>query len=105
MSFANNEAKGSDHCPSSGRRKIRTDHQINVTTQRLTPFPEFFSQGAVGGPLAGTLEGHQALVHQIEGVINQLSSLFRGHGAAGDGTGEGRIIRWRCSREPIPLAM
>jgi hypothetical protein len=44
-------------------------------------------------------------VHQIKGVINQLSSLFRRHGAAGDGTEKSRIIRLRSSKQPIPVEM
>ena len=71
--------------PPSGGRKIRADHQVNMTAERLSPFPEFFSEGPLGGSLAGGFQGHQALMHQIKGVINQLSSLFGGHGAAGDG--------------------
>ena len=70
----------------SGHWKIRTEHQIDVAAEGLAPFPEFFRQSALGCTLAGGFQGHQALMHQIEGVINQLSSLFRGHGAAGDGT-------------------
>jgi hypothetical protein len=56
-----------------------------MTAERLSPFPELFSQSTLGGTLAGRFQGHQALMDQIQGVINQLSSLFGGHGAAGDG--------------------
>jgi hypothetical protein len=31
----------------------------------------------------------QALVHQIEGVVDQLGGLFGGHGSAGDWMGGG----------------
>lgn len=47
-----------------------------MTAEGLTPFAEFFSQGALGSSLAGGFQGHQTLMHQIEGVIDQLSRLF-----------------------------
>ena len=69
----------------SGSREIRADHQIDVAPERLAPFPEFLRQSLLRRPLTGGFESHQSLMHQIKGVINQLSSLFGGHGAAGDG--------------------
>ena len=51
-----------------------------MTTGGMTPLPEFLRQGAMGPPLLILLEFHEALMHQIEGVVDQLGGLFGGHG-------------------------
>lgn len=62
------------------RRKIRTHHQIDVTTGGLAPLAELLQQGP---PRLGQLlliEALQTLVHQIERVVNELGCLFGSHG-------------------------
>lgn len=79
----------------SGVAEPRKHHQINVATGRVAPFAEFSRQGLV---LLGESLGFkilEALMHKIEGVIDQLGGLFGRHDAAG----EGELDRsWRCCK-------
>jgi hypothetical protein len=45
----------------------------------VAPFPEFFRQGALFGLEAAGLQILQPLMHQIEGVVDQLGCLIGGH--------------------------
>lgn len=78
----------------SGIAKPRKHHQINMTTGRLAPFTELRRQGLVLLGKSLGLEILQSLVHQIEGVVDQLGGLFGGHGTAGDGwlIGRGGVV-------------
>jgi hypothetical protein len=64
----------------SGRRKARTDHQIDVPARGMAPLAELIGQGLAGMGLLVGFQLLQALVHEIEGVVDQLGGLFRGHG-------------------------
>ena len=64
----------------SGLRESRANHQIDVPTAGMAPLAELFRKGSVGLGLLLVLQGDQSLMHQIEGVVDQLSGLFRGHG-------------------------
>jgi hypothetical protein len=48
----------------------------------LTPLAELIGEGLLVAPGGAGLEVEKALVHQIEGVIDQLGGLFGGHGGA-----------------------
>jgi len=49
----------------------------------MTPFAELLSQGSVFPGQGAGLEILQTLVNQVEGVVDQLGSLFGGHGGTG----------------------
>jgi hypothetical protein len=52
-----------------------------MTTHRVAPLAELISQGLVF-PLQGeVLQILKPLMHQIQGVVDQLGSLFGGHGS------------------------
>ncbi len=51
----------------------------------LAPLPEFGGQGPVFVIEGLRFQIQQALMHQIEGVVDQLGSLFGGHGIAAMG--------------------
>ena len=54
-----------------------------MTSGRMTPLAELFRQGALGAVLLVLLKLHQTLMHQVQGVVNELGSLFGGHGGTG----------------------
>jgi len=64
----------------SALRQTRAHHQINVATIGVAPLPEFFGQGLVSLGLIALGQQRQPLMHQIQGVVDQLSGLFGGHG-------------------------
>ena len=68
----------------SGPAQTREDHQIDVPTTGLTPLPELGSQSPLLLRKGLGFEVLQALMHQIQGVVDQLGGLFRGHGLGGE---------------------
>ena len=66
----------------SGFGQSGKHHQVDVAAGRLTPFPEFSRQGPVLMVEGLRLQIQQALMHQIERVVDELGSLFGGHGIA-----------------------
>jgi hypothetical protein len=64
----------------------------------MAPLAELLGQGAVCQGLIVMREPLQALMHQIEGVIDQLSSLFKRHGQASGGNAPllSRLTRPKC---------
>jgi hypothetical protein len=69
----------------SGFSESGENHQINVTTGRMAPFPEFFCQSLLFLDERPILKILQPMVHKIKGVIDQLCGLFGGHDAGGGG--------------------
>lgn len=67
----------------SGIGQAGKHHQVDVATGGMAPFAEFLSQGLVVFAEALILEILQALMHLIEGVVNQFGGLFRCHGQMG----------------------
>ena len=63
----------------------RKHHQVDVAAGGLTPFAELSRQGLVLLGKGLGFEILQALMDQIEGVVDQLGGLFGGHGTTGDG--------------------
>ena len=59
-------------------------HQVDVAANGLAPLAELRRQGALLGAQGLGLEGAEALMHQIQRVVDQLGSLFGGHGIGGD---------------------
>ena len=68
----------------SNRRKPRAHHQINVPPQGLAPLAELGRQGLLVALVLGRLQLLEPLVHQIQGVVDQLGSLFGGHRPSGE---------------------
>jgi len=64
----------------SALRQTGAHHQIDVAAIGVAPLPEFFGQGLVGLGLIALGQQRQPLMHQIQGVVDQLSGLFGGHG-------------------------
>ena len=64
----------------------------------MAPLAELLGEGAVRQGLIVMREPLQALMHQIEGVIDQLSSLFKRHGQAKGGNAPllGRLPQPKC---------
>ena len=56
-----------------------------MTAGRMAPLAEFCGQGAVFLAQVSGLEILQSLMHQIEGVVDQLGGLFGGHGRESGG--------------------
>jgi hypothetical protein len=50
-----------------------------MTPNRITPLAELLSQGTLLSGQGQRLQGLKALMHQIEGVVDQLGSLFGRH--------------------------
>ncbi len=69
--------------PGSGIGESGEHHQVDVATGGMAPFAKFLSQGMVVFAEALILEILQALMHLIEGVVNQFGGLFRRHGQIG----------------------
>jgi hypothetical protein len=65
----------------SGTRKPWKHHEIDVPPNGVAPFSEFFRQGLVFMDQGLGFEILKPLMHKIEGVVDQLGSLFRRHGA------------------------
>jgi len=63
----------------TGAGQSGEDHQIDVPTRGVTPFPELLRQGAVFLHQGLGFEILQALVHKIQGVVDELGGLFRRH--------------------------
>ena len=57
----------------------------------MSPFSEFFCQGLVFMDQGLGFQILKPLMHQIEGVVDQLGSLFRRHGADSGGEGLGEL--------------
>jgi hypothetical protein len=66
----------------------RANHQVDVPTAGMAPLAKLLSQGLMGLGLLLMLERDQTLMHQIEGVVDELSGLFGGHGIG-------------CSMDPV----
>ena len=58
-----------------------------MATGRLAPFAEFGRQGLVLLGKGLRLEILEALMHQIQGVVDQLGGLFGSHGTSEEGRG------------------
>ena len=71
----------------SGITEARKHHQIDVATGRVAPFAEFGRQGLVLLGKGLRLEILEALMHQIQGVVDQLGGLFGSHGTSEEGRG------------------
>ena len=71
----------------SGIAEPRKHHQIDVATGRLAPFAEFGRQGLVLLGKGLRLEILEALMHQIQGVVDELGGLFGSHGTSEEGRG------------------
>lgn len=69
----------------SGFSQSGENHQIDVTTCRVTPFPELFCQGLMLLDESLSLKILQPMVHKIKGVVDQLCGLFGGHDAGWGG--------------------
>ena len=76
----------------SGLRETWADHQIDVSAGGMAPLAELIGQGLARVGLLVSFQLLQALVYQIQGVVDQLGSLFRGHGG---------LPVWRCCRGVI----
>ena len=76
----------------SGIAQAGEHHQVDVAAGGLAPFAEFSCEGAVLLGQRLGLKILEALVHQIEGVVDQLGSLFGGHGTAGEGRSSGVAV-------------
>jgi len=63
----------------SNRRKARAHHEINVAPQGLAPLAELGRQSLLVVLVLGRLQMLEPLVHQIQGVVDQLGGLFGGH--------------------------
>ena len=68
----------------SNRRKPRAHHQIDVPPQGLAPLAELSRQGLLIVLVLGRLQLLEPLVHQIQGVVDQLGGLFGGHRPSGE---------------------
>ena len=66
----------------SGFGQSRKHHQVDVAPGGLAPFAEFGRQSLVLMVEGLRLQIQQALMHQIERVVDELGSLFGGHGIA-----------------------
>jgi hypothetical protein len=66
----------------SGLGQPRKHHQVDVATGGLAPFAKFRCQGPVLVVERLRLQILQALMHQIERVVDELGSLFGSHGIA-----------------------
>ena len=55
-------------------------HQIDMAPTGMAPFPKFRRQGPLLGSQGLGLQVLEALVHQVEGGVNQLGRLLGGHG-------------------------
>lgn len=66
----------------SGFGQPRKHHQVDVAADGLAPFAEFRRQGAMLVIKGLRLQILQALMHQIERVVDELGSLFGRHGIA-----------------------
>jgi hypothetical protein len=62
-----------------------------VAIDRVAPFPEFLSQGALLAGQGLGLQSLKPLVHQVQGVVYQLGRLLGGHGGV---SGEWAGCNW-----------
>lgn len=69
-----------------------------MATGGVTPLAELGGQGAVFLAEIVGFEVLETLMHQIEGVVDQLGGLFGGHGGAGGGADTGAGV---CRRVPL----
>lgn len=61
-----------------------------MPTAGLTPFAEFFGKRFVLPALLDSIKGLEPLMHQIQGVVDELGGLFGSHGnTCQKGIGEG----------------
>jgi hypothetical protein len=65
----------------------------------VPPFSEFLCQGLMFMDQGLGFEILKPLMHKIEGVVDQLGSLFRGHGADGGGRGAANSMKTEIGLE------
>jgi hypothetical protein len=65
--------------------QARKHHEIDMAPTGMAPFSKFLSQGPLLGRQRLGLEVLEALVHQIQGVVDELGRLLGGHGSAREG--------------------
>ena len=73
----------------------RENHQIDVAADGMAPFPEFLGESPVLLDQSLGFEILQALMDKIQGVVDELGGLFRGHGLHGKRKGK-EIARKIC---------
>ena len=81
----------------SGAGQPRKHHQIDMATRRMAPFAELRRQGPMLLAERLGFQILQALVDQIQGVVDQLGGLFRGHGTRAVGPFVPAAAKGRCS--------
>jgi hypothetical protein len=64
----------------SGIGQAGKHHQVDVSPHGLAPFTEFGGKGALFMGQGLIFQILQPLMNLIQGVVDQLGCLFRGHG-------------------------
>ena len=59
--------------------QTRKNHEIDVPANWMAPLSEFLGQGLMFMDEGLCFQIDETLMHEVQGIVDQLSSLFRRH--------------------------